>query len=113
MSLAFLVTSLVIIVTPYLVRPVSASQIALPTDGYRHGNTAERVLEGQEHHGRSGEQRPVPTSTAPQTVTPGVDAVGSALPVGGPQQPPVQAAQSPAALPPRQTAANAQPGFNF
>jgi pilus assembly protein CpaC len=106
-------TELVIIVTPYLVRPVNASQISLPTDGYRHGNTAERVLEGQEHSGHSGETRPVPTSTAPQTVTPGVDAVGSALPVGGPEQPPIQEAQRPTALPPRQTAANAQPGFNF
>ena len=106
-------TELVIVVTPYLVRPVSASQIALPTDGYRHGNTAERVLEGQEHSGNSGEQRPVPVSTAPQTVTPGVDVIGSALPVGGPQQPAVEAAQRPAALPPRQTAAAAQPGFNF
>ena len=28
-------TELVIVVTPYLVRPVNASQIALPTDGYR------------------------------------------------------------------------------
>ena len=33
-------TELVIIVTPYLVRPVSASQIALPTDGHRNPDEA-------------------------------------------------------------------------
>ena len=33
-------TELVIVVTPYLVRPVSANQIALPTDGYRNPDEA-------------------------------------------------------------------------
>ena len=35
-----------IVVTPYLVRPVS-SQIALPTDGYRAPTDAESILGGQ------------------------------------------------------------------
>ena len=39
-------TELVIIVTPYLVRPVSG-QLALPTDGYRSPSSATQVLEGQ------------------------------------------------------------------
>ena len=39
-------TELVIIVTPYLVRPVSG-QLALPTDGYRAPTTGEMVVGGQ------------------------------------------------------------------
>jgi pilus assembly protein CpaC len=46
-------TELVIIVTPYLVRPVSG-QLALPTDGYRAPNDAQRTLLGQTYTGRSG-----------------------------------------------------------
>ncbi|HEU5286508.1 MAG TPA: type II and III secretion system protein family protein, partial [Sphingomicrobium sp.] len=39
-------TELVIIVTPYLVRPVSG-QLAMPTNGYRAPSDVQRVLEGQ------------------------------------------------------------------
>ena len=101
-------TELVIIVTPYLVRPVSSSQIALPTDGFRQADEASRLLIGQQHDGRS-EPRPMPASANPRTVAPGVDGVGSTLPTG-PQ--PAQQAQA-AALPPQQTATSAQPGFDF
>ena len=104
-------TELVIIVTPYLVRPVSASQIALPTDGYRGVNEAESFLLGQQHNSRSGEGRPMPTSSQPATVTPGVE-VGSAPAVPAPSEPaPVQQAALPAAALPQQPAA--QPGFDF
>jgi pilus assembly protein CpaC len=54
-------TELVIIVTPYLVRPVS-EQLALPGDGYRAPTDPERVFEGQSFKGVSG--RPV-TSVTP------------------------------------------------
>ncbi|HEX8257193.1 MAG TPA: type II and III secretion system protein family protein, partial [Allosphingosinicella sp.] len=70
-------TELVIVVTPYLVKPVSASQIALPTDGYRHSNDAQRILLDQREDGRSGERRPEPVSGPPQTVAPGIGALGS------------------------------------
>ncbi|HWT11182.1 MAG TPA: secretion system protein, partial [Allosphingosinicella sp.] len=103
-------TELVIIVTPYLVRPVSASQIALPTDGFRNANDAQRLLIGQEHDGRAGETRPMPTVADPRTVAPGIGQVGSAAPA---PQHPVQQAQRPAALAPAQTSAAAQPGFDF
>jgi pilus assembly protein CpaC len=43
-------TELVIIVTPYLVRPVSG-QLALPTDGYRAPSDVEQSLEGQTYMG--------------------------------------------------------------
>ncbi|HEX8937427.1 MAG TPA: type II and III secretion system protein family protein [Sphingomicrobium sp.] len=54
-------TELVIIVTPYLVRPVS-SQLALPTKGYRMPTDPETVIEGQNFKGVSG---PAPLLPAP------------------------------------------------
>jgi pilus assembly protein CpaC len=95
-------TELVIVVTPYLVKPVNAGQIALPTDGYRNAPEAERLLTNRQHGSRSGEQRPVPRMEAPQTVAP---AIGSALPT---QQPARQAIPAP----PSQKA-SAAPGFSF
>lgn len=54
-------TELVIIITPYLVKPVnSPSDIALPSDGMRAPNDAERVLLGRMGAG-DGKPRPVPT----------------------------------------------------
>ena len=52
-------SELVIIVTPYLVRPVSG-RMALPTDGYRAPTDAERIFLGQNYKGVSG-----PAATAP------------------------------------------------
>ncbi|MEJ7777924.1 MAG: type II and III secretion system protein family protein [Sphingomicrobium sp.] len=49
-------TELVIIVTPYLVRPVSG-QLALPTDGYRAPNAGEMVFGGHTY-----KRRPVPSA---------------------------------------------------
>src|SRR5207237_9418478 len=46
-------TELVIIVTPYLVRPVSG-QLATPTSGYRATTDVQQVLEGQSFKGVSG-----------------------------------------------------------
>ncbi len=54
-------TELVIIITPYLVKPVnSPSQIALPHDGYRAPGDAARILMGELGSGGNG-PRPVPT----------------------------------------------------
>lgn len=61
-------TELVIIVTPYLVKPVSANQIALPTDGFKAATDAERIFLGQSHSGTSGEKRPAPTTAPPETI---------------------------------------------
>jgi pilus assembly protein CpaC len=55
-------TELVIVVTPYLVQPVNASDIKLPTDGYRSPNMLQQVFGNQSSAGKSGEQRPGPTS---------------------------------------------------
>ncbi|QIK96235.1 type II and III secretion system protein family protein [Sphingomonas sp. HDW15A] len=46
-------TELVIVVTPYLVRPVSG-QLALPTDGYRAPTDGQRIIGGQSYKGVSG-----------------------------------------------------------
>lgn len=63
-------TELVIIVTPYLVRPVDDNQIKLPTDGFLNATDAERVLLNQTNGGRNGEagERPTPTMAPPVTV---------------------------------------------
>jgi pilus assembly protein CpaC len=54
-------TELVIIVTPYLVRPVSG-QMALPTDGYRMPTDQQGLVGGQVYTGTSG---PQPAASVP------------------------------------------------
>jgi pilus assembly protein CpaC len=53
-------TELVIVVTPYLVQPVSANEIKLPTDAYQVPNDAARLLLGQTSNGVTGGDRPKP-----------------------------------------------------
>jgi pilus assembly protein CpaC len=109
-------TELVIIVTPYLVKPVNATQIALPTDGFRTATDAQRVLLDQQQDSRSGLGRPVPHVVAPQTVRPGMGPVGEAtapaLPAPAQPQPARQtAAATPAPAPAKRPSAT--PGFTF
>ena len=107
-------TELVIVVTPYLVKPVSAGQIALPTDGYKAPTDAERILMGQSFSGKSGQQRPMPQPAAPVTKP----TIGSIDPTRPAQQ---LARSDDRAVPPRspekkkpsQTTASADPGFSF
>ncbi len=66
-------TELVIIVTPYLVRPVSG-QLALPTDGFRAPTDVQRVLEGQTFVGPTGGRRvvaPAPIAGGAAAASPG------------------------------------------
>lgn len=65
-------SELVIIVTPYLVKPMTASQARLPTDGYKSPTDFERVIGGQSFSGKSGAVRPGPTAAPPVTVAPGI-----------------------------------------
>lgn len=53
-------TELVIVVTPYLVRPVNDSQIALPTDGFESPKAIDQFLLGRESNGVTGGTRPMP-----------------------------------------------------
>ncbi|PQM27641.1 secretion system protein [Sphingopyxis lindanitolerans] len=54
-------TELVIVVTPYLVQPVSANEIKLPTDAYQDSNDLARLLLNQTSDGVTGGDRPKPS----------------------------------------------------
>ena len=99
-------TELVIVVTPYLVKPVNASDIVLPTDGFRAPDEIESILGYMENNGESGARRPMPTmqeSTEPST--PGL----SQAPTNG------SATAATAPVQPRRAEADpaAKPGFSF
>ena len=53
-------TELVIVVTPYLVSPVSDNEIALPTDGFRAPDAGSQFFLNQESDGVTGGSRPMP-----------------------------------------------------
>ena len=96
-------TELVIVVTPYLVKPIDGSRIALPTDGYQSPNTAQTLFGYYESDGVSGASRPGPTVSDAIQVAPQVL-----------RAPDAQAATQPAA-PRRQERGDvaAAPGFSF
>ncbi|MGC4251807.1 MAG: type II and III secretion system protein family protein [Sphingobium sp.] len=54
-------TELVIVVTPYLVKPVNASDIRLPTDAFRTANEGQGLFLQQGSDGVSGGRAPAPT----------------------------------------------------
>jgi pilus assembly protein CpaC len=62
-------TELVIIVTPYLVRPVDEPVMASPTDGYRAPSDIERILEGRLHSARLQPGRAGPIGPQGQRLT--------------------------------------------
>jgi len=70
-------TELMIIVTPYLVKPVSANEIKLPTDGLKTPTDLQNFLLGQDFSGKTGAKRATPTLAPPVTV-PARPAVGDA-----------------------------------
>ena len=104
-------TELVIVVTPYLVKPVNAGQIALPTDGFRPANDAQRIILDQQHRSISGVRRPGPTVAPPLTVAPGLSRIGAADAPLSPAPAPPKQAQQKATLP--QRSASVTPGFSF
>lgn len=65
-------TELVIVVTPYLVNAVNASQIALPTDGFRSPNELQRILGNMNTDGATGLKRPEPTLATDGTAAPAI-----------------------------------------
>jgi pilus assembly protein CpaC len=81
-------SELVIVVTPYLVKPVDAKDITLPTDGFRSADELEQFLGFQSHSGVSGERRPGPTSSQPESPQPRVsDADPAAILPNAPEKP--------------------------
>lgn len=106
-------TELVIVITPYLVKPVNANDIVLPTDGYKAPNDFDRIFMGKLGGGTTGGDRPKP-SMAPSSAQPAVGAMAPA-PVS-----PAPVQNAPKVLPaqPNQTkkqkkGASAAPGFGF
>ena len=99
-------TELVIVVTPYLVKPVDDSDIVLPTDGFRAPNEVESIVGYMQNGSQAAERRPMPT-TSEQSVN-AAPGISQAAPAGA------QTATAPAQ--PRRdekVAGNAKPGFSF
>jgi pilus assembly protein CpaC len=71
-------TELVIVVTPYLVKPVDDSEIKLPTDGYQSPNALDQFLNNRESNGVSGASRPMPRAADEAPPPP----IGQAAPAG-------------------------------
>lgn len=111
-------TELVIVITPYLVKPVDGNQIALPTDGYRAPNDAERVLLGRLGGSDSSAKRPTPQMAPPVGAVPTIGATTPVQPEPQPVMPqatPVQPAPARADRPrdKRKGDAAPAPGFGF
>ncbi|MEG3087276.1 type II and III secretion system protein family protein [Sphingomonas sp. PB4P5] len=103
-------TELVIVVTPYLVKPVNANDIVLPTDGYMAPTDAERILLGKIGSSANGGDRPKPSMAPPSVATPAFGAVAPTLPA------PKADARREEKAPPTRTqkkSGNATPGFSF
>jgi pilus assembly protein CpaC len=100
-------TELVIVVTPYLVKPVSAGQIALPTDGFRGTGTLNRVLLDKQEKSRGGGPRPGPVLAEPSA---GPALSSLAVPPSAPAPAARQDVQQ-AAVKPKSSAP--APGFSF
>ena len=94
-------TELVIVVTPYLVTPVDAKDIRLPTDGFHAPNEATGLFGFQENAGVSGERRPAPTTVDRDAPQPEVSRIDP------------QAVLPGSAGPQRRDRGNAAPGFSL
>ncbi len=101
-------TELVIVVTPYLVRPINASEVRLPTDGYRNATPLQGLLLQQGADGVSGAKPQMP-SVAPSA--PPAD------PAGGEAISPQAAVREPRrdrkSKPTETATADVGPGFTF
>lgn len=95
-------TELMIVITPYLVKPVSDDRIKLPTDGIHSIDDAQRVIFGKTTDKTKSPERPLPSITPAPATGP---AMGS---VSGPADtPPTKAAMISTQV------AVAGPGFSF
>ena len=84
-------SELVIVVTPYLVKPVSDHRIALPTDGYRSPTDLGSILLNKGMAGSNASKRVKPTAEAPVNGTPAGAPVAAAAPVRARGRAPVAA----------------------
>ena len=95
-------TELVIVVTPYLVKPVDGNDIKLPTDGFRKPSEFQRLLGFQQSDGVTGGERPKPRAVES---TPDTPSVSQGLPADDGEQQPKRESEA--------RRASAQPGFSF
>ena len=98
-------TELVIVVTPYLVKPVNAAEIKLPTDGYNAPNELQRILGNMESDGVTGGDRPKPRADGAAPPNPKVGLIDEPAPAA---PAPKRKGRSS-----RQAAAAPTPGFNL
>lgn len=105
-------TELVIVITPYLVKPVNANTIVLPTDGYKAPTDLGRVFLGQLGGGTNGGDRPKPSVAPAGSPQPsfGVSAPGPVLPAT-PATPAPRREQPVATVPKRSVPVT--PGFSI
>lgn len=96
-------TELVIVVTPYLVKPVNENEISLPTDAYLKPTELQRLMQFREADGVSGARRPSATAVTTEA-TPAISR-GSAQDSGA-----IAVTDQKQANP---TTAAAKPGFSF
>ena len=73
-------TELVIVVTPYLVNPVDAKDIKLPTDGVQTPDMIQQVLGNMVTDGKSEVSRPLPTTGQDKAPQPDVSLKDQAAP---------------------------------
>ena len=110
-------TELVIVITPYLVKPVNANEIVLPTDGYKAPTDLDRVLLGQLGGGTNGGDRPKPSMAPPAGAGPafGASAPVPVLPTPAPQRREEQLVKNapPEAKSKSKKGASAAPGFSL
>lgn len=95
-------TELMIVITPYLVKPVSDSQIVLPTDGLHSTNDLERVIMGKVTENKGEKARPMPSIAPSVSNGPEMGSVSDAAPALS-QKPQAQAS----------AATTSGPGFSF
>jgi pilus assembly protein CpaC len=108
-------TELVIVVTPYLVNPVDASEIKLPTDGFRTPTALQQLIGNLDNDGLSGAERAKPSEkpgTARANPKIGVlDEPSSGTPAPAPAV--REARRAPEPRPKSRKAATATPGFSL
>ncbi len=73
-------TELMIVITPYLVKPVSDSQIVLPTDGIHSPHDLERIIMGTTTVDKGKSTRPMPTVRTDAPNGPEMSSVASPAP---------------------------------
>lgn len=73
-------TELMIIITPYLVKPVSDSQLKLPTDGIHSIDDAQRIIMGKVLDKNASDTRPMPSIAPAASNGPEMGSVSAAAP---------------------------------